>query len=53
VKAAGVQVEGYWPSLFAKLCEKRSVDDLITNVGGGKCLLVYTECGLDVLFELD
>ena len=37
VKAAGVQVEGYWPALFAKLCEKRSVEDLITNVGGGKC----------------
>ncbi|KAG0569001.1 hypothetical protein M758_6G054400 [Ceratodon purpureus] len=35
VKAAGVQIEGYWPGLFAKLCEKRSVDDLITNVGGG------------------
>nr|PNR63256.1 hypothetical protein PHYPA_001681 [Physcomitrium patens] len=35
VKAANVQVEGYWPGLFAKLCEKRSVDDLITNVGGG------------------
>ncbi|XP_024382011.1 large ribosomal subunit protein P1w [Physcomitrium patens] len=35
VKAANVSVEGYWPSLFAKLCEKRSVEDLITNVGGG------------------
>jgi large subunit ribosomal protein LP1 len=35
VKAAGVQVEGYWPGLFAKLCEKRSVEDLITNVGSG------------------
>uniref|UniRef100_A9S5K3 60S acidic ribosomal protein P1 n=1 Tax=Physcomitrium patens TaxID=3218 RepID=A9S5K3_PHYPA len=35
VKAANVSVEGYWPSLFAKLCEKRSVDDLVTNVGGG------------------
>ncbi|KAG0554969.1 hypothetical protein M758_12G137400 [Ceratodon purpureus] len=35
VKAAGVSVEGYWPSLFAKLCEKRSVEDLITNVGSG------------------
>ncbi|XP_024393952.1 large ribosomal subunit protein P1 isoform X2 [Physcomitrium patens] len=34
IKAANVQVEGYWPGLFAKLCEK-SVDDLITNVGGG------------------
>lgn len=37
VKAANVSVEGYWPSLFTKLCEKRSVEDLITNVGGGKC----------------
>jgi len=35
VKAAGISVEGYWPSLFAKLCEKRSVEDLITNVGSG------------------
>ena len=38
MKAAGVQVEGYWPGLFAKLCEKRSVEDLITNVGSGKRL---------------
>ncbi|KAL7003778.1 hypothetical protein U1Q18_004923 [Sarracenia purpurea var. burkii] len=35
VKAAGVDVESYWPSLFAKLLEKRSVEDLITNVGAG------------------
>ncbi len=35
VKAAGVDVEGYWPSLFAKLAEKRNVEDLITNVGAG------------------
>ncbi|CAM6120122.1 unnamed protein product [Calypogeia fissa] len=35
VKAAGVHVESYWPSLFAKLLEKRSVEDLITNVGSG------------------
>lgn len=35
VKAANVQVESYWPSLFAKLLEKRSVEDLITNVGSG------------------
>ncbi|BBN14465.1 large subunit ribosomal protein LP1 [Marchantia polymorpha subsp. ruderalis] len=34
-KAANVQVESYWPGLFAKLLEKRSVDDLITNVGSG------------------
>ncbi|MGF2531708.1 60S acidic ribosomal protein P1, partial [Ralstonia pseudosolanacearum] len=35
VKAAGIQIEGYWPGLFAKLVEKRNVEDLITNVGSG------------------
>ena len=35
VKAANVEVESYWPALFAKLLEKRSVEDLITNVGSG------------------
>ncbi|KAJ4728026.1 60S acidic ribosomal protein P1-like [Melia azedarach] len=35
VKAANVTVESYWPSLFAKLVEKRNIDDLITNVGSG------------------
>ncbi|CAI9774211.1 unnamed protein product [Fraxinus pennsylvanica] len=35
VKAANVSVESYWPSLFAKLCEKRSIEDLVTNVGAG------------------
>lgn len=35
VKAANVQVESYWPSLFAKLAEKRNVDDLLMNVGSG------------------
>lgn len=35
VKAAGVEVESYWPSLFAKLAEKKNLDDLITNVGAG------------------
>ncbi|KAG2454275.1 hypothetical protein HYH02_001306 [Chlamydomonas schloesseri] len=34
-KAAGVEVEAYWPSLFAKLFAKKSMDDLITNVGAG------------------
>ncbi|MCO5592628.1 hypothetical protein L7F22_046631 [Adiantum nelumboides] len=33
LKAANVPVESYWPALFAKLLEKRSVEDLITNVG--------------------
>ncbi|KAI5057483.1 hypothetical protein GOP47_0027498, partial [Adiantum capillus-veneris] len=35
LKAANVQEEAYWPALFAKLLEKRSVEDLITNVGSG------------------
>eukprot|EP00268_Persea_americana_P051272 TRINITY_DN5649_c1_g3_i1.p1 TRINITY_DN5649_c1_g3~~TRINITY_DN5649_c1_g3_i1.p1 ORF type:complete len:101 (-),score=30.41 TRINITY_DN5649_c1_g3_i1:14-316(-) len=38
VSSAGVKVQGYWPGLFAKLLERRDVDDLITNVGsGGGC----------------
>ena len=28
-------MESYWPSLFAKLAEKRSIDDLILNAGSG------------------
>ncbi|GJN12588.1 hypothetical protein PR202_ga30877 [Eleusine coracana subsp. coracana] len=35
VKAANIKVESYWPALFAKLLEKRSVDDLILSVGSG------------------
>ncbi|XAR71583.1 hypothetical protein NMG60_11017925 [Bertholletia excelsa] len=35
VNAAKVTVESYWPSLFAKLVEKRNVQDLIVNVGSG------------------
>lgn len=35
MKAANVEVESYWPSLFAKLVEKRNVEDLIMNVGSG------------------
>ena len=34
-KAANVPVESYWPGLFAKLAEKRDIDDLILNVGVG------------------
>ncbi|RZC74749.1 hypothetical protein C5167_050225 [Papaver somniferum] len=38
VKKANVQCESYWPSLFAKLVEKRNIEDLITNIGsGGGC----------------
>mmetsp|Transcript_518 Transcript_518/g.1582 ORF Transcript_518/g.1582 Transcript_518/m.1582 type:complete len:226 (+) Transcript_518:67-744(+) len=35
-KAAGVNVEAYWPALFAKLLETKSVEELISNVGAGE-----------------
>ncbi|KIZ03827.1 60S acidic ribosomal protein P1 [Monoraphidium neglectum] len=35
VKAAGIEVEPYWPALFAKLFANKSIGDLITNVGAG------------------
>uniref|UniRef100_A0A1B6C9L9 Large ribosomal subunit protein P1 n=1 Tax=Clastoptera arizonana TaxID=38151 RepID=A0A1B6C9L9_9HEMI len=35
LKAAGVDVEPYWPGLFAKALEGINVKDLITNVGSG------------------
>ncbi|KAJ9128478.1 hypothetical protein P3X46_034969 [Hevea brasiliensis] len=33
VKTANVAVEAYWPSLFAKLAEKRNLNDLMMNIG--------------------
>ncbi|EHA8591790.1 60S acidic ribosomal protein P1 [Cocos nucifera] len=35
VKSANVKIDSYWAPLFAKLLEKRSVDDLILSVGSG------------------
>lgn len=35
LKAAGVEVEPYWPGLFAKALEGVNAKDLITNVGSG------------------
>jgi large subunit ribosomal protein LP1 len=35
VKAAGVEVEPYWPALFANLAAKKSIEDFILNVGAG------------------
>ncbi|XP_027349036.1 60S acidic ribosomal protein P1-like [Abrus precatorius] len=35
LKRANVEVESYWPSLFAKFAEKRSIGELIANAGGG------------------
>ncbi|XP_074331124.1 large ribosomal subunit protein P1-like [Apium graveolens] len=48
LKAANVTVESYWPSLFAKLAEKRSIDDLVMNVGaggGGGAVAVTAQAG--------
>ncbi|CAG0914116.1 unnamed protein product [Notodromas monacha] len=35
LKAAGVTVEPYWPSLFAKALEGVDVKSLLSNVGAG------------------
>lgn len=35
LKAANVDVEPYWPGLFAKALEGVNVKDLITNIGSG------------------
>lgn len=35
LKAAGVDIEPYWPGLFAKALEGINVKDLITNIGSG------------------
>lgn len=35
MKAANVEVEPYWPGLFAKALEGINVKDLITNIGSG------------------
>merc|ERR1711998_96487 len=32
-KAAGVTMEPYWPSLFAKLCAGKNLEDMISSVG--------------------
>ena len=50
MKAANVQIESYWPMLFAKLAEKRSIEDLILNVGaggGGAAVAVAAPAGGD------
>ena len=35
LKAAKVDVEPYWPGLFAKALESCNVKELITNIGSG------------------
>lgn len=33
MKAANLDIESYWFNLFAKLAEKRDIEDLIVNAG--------------------
>lgn len=44
-----MNVESYWPSLFAKLAEKRNIEDLILNAasggGGGAAIAVAPSTG--------
>nr|XP_012567703.1 60S acidic ribosomal protein P1-3-like [Cicer arietinum] len=42
LKVAGVTVESYWPNLFAKLVQNKSIDDLVLNAGaaGGAAVAV-------------
>ncbi|XP_046735263.1 60S acidic ribosomal protein P1 [Diprion similis] len=35
LKAASVEIEPYWPGLFAKSLEGVNIKDLITNIGSG------------------
>jgi len=34
LKSAGVNVPPFWPGLFARVLEKRNIDDLILSAGG-------------------
>ncbi|KAJ3672509.1 hypothetical protein LUZ60_007230 [Juncus effusus] len=35
VQAANLKIDSYWPGLFAKLLEKRNVEDLVLSCGSG------------------
>ncbi|GFP83138.1 60S acidic ribosomal protein p1, partial [Phtheirospermum japonicum] len=35
VQTTNLTVESYWPSLFAKICEKKNIEDLVMNIGSG------------------
>ncbi|KAK1271420.1 60S acidic ribosomal protein P1 [Acorus gramineus] len=38
IKAANVTIDSYWPGLFAKLFEKKNIEELIFNVGSGEII---------------
>ncbi|OWM63198.1 hypothetical protein CDL15_Pgr010598 [Punica granatum] len=44
VKAANVNIESFWPGLFAKLFEKKSIEDLILTSGSAPLPLLSTLC---------
>ncbi|KAK3004013.1 hypothetical protein RJ639_017988 [Escallonia herrerae] len=46
LRAANLTVESYWPMLFAKLVQKRDVDDLLLNAGlAGNATSAATSAG--------
>lgn len=43
LKASGIEVESYWPSLFESTLERGNLDDLILSIGsGGIYFIVYS-----------
>ncbi|KAH7522158.1 hypothetical protein FEM48_Zijuj07G0108600 [Ziziphus jujuba var. spinosa] len=36
VESANLKIDSYWPGLFSKLFEKRSIEDLILNAVSGR-----------------
>ncbi|KAK3006813.1 hypothetical protein RJ639_016647, partial [Escallonia herrerae] len=46
LKAANLTVESYWPMLFAKIVQKRDIDDLLLNAGlSGNAASAATSAG--------
>ncbi|TPX35510.1 hypothetical protein SmJEL517_g02114 [Synchytrium microbalum] len=40
IEAAGVEVEGVWPVLFAKALKGKDLGEILSNVGGGAAPVV-------------
>lgn len=50
LKAANVDVDPYWPGLFAKSLEGTNPKDLISNVGSGVGAATPTAAALGTIF---